>query len=404
LNVALYHNLPSGGARRGMVEMAKGLVARGHVVDEYCPATADVSFLPLAGTVRRLKILPFRAYGVCPRRLPLLTPYVTAARLCADLGRLSRLSRQAAREIDAGGYDVVFSHDCQLAQNPAVLRFVRTPSLHYCHHGARAHLSQAERSSNPGRGVLEGAKRAYYAAPRALYPWLLTREARQNIECATLVATNSQFSVESLFRVYGVGSRVCFYGIDSSTFRPMGLERDGFVLSVGALHVYKGYRFLVRALGRIPSAKRPRLLIAANSTEPDERTIIEALASEHGVPLAITCVRDDEELARLYNRAAAFVYAPVMEPWGLAPVEAMACGTPVVAVAEGGVRESVVHGETGLLTERDEREFAGALSAVLADAGLARRLGTAGLSRARGLFTWHRTVDRVEELMAAARG
>ena len=81
MNIALYHNLPSGGVRRAMVEMVKGLVVRGHTLDEYCPETADLTFLPLNGVVRRAVVLPFRPRGVARTRVPLLTPYITAARL-----------------------------------------------------------------------------------------------------------------------------------------------------------------------------------------------------------------------------------------------------------------------------------------------------------------------------------
>lgn len=405
MNIALYHNLPSGGARRAMVEIVKSLVARGHVVDEFCPETADRSFLPLEGIVRRRVVLPFQPRGVWQPRVPLVTPYITAARLSADLASLARANRRAAEAIDAGGYDIVFSQDCQLAQNPAVLHFLRTPSLHYCHHGGRAHLAQPEAAKAAAAGAAGAArawaaiKRAYYALPCGFYPWLLRREATRNIRAATAVAANSHFAAEVLYQIYGVQVRVCYLGVDTTTFRPLGLGRQPFVLSVGAVHFHKGYRFLVAALGRIPAGRRPPLVIVANSADSVEQRAVETLAREQGVALSIVCITDDEELVRLYNRAAAFVYTPIMEPWGLTAVEAMACGTPVIAVAEGGVRESIIHNETGLLTERDEADFATAVMQITTDPELAHRLGVSGAARARACFTWQHTVDRLEGLL-----
>ena len=66
----------------------------------------------------------------------------------------------------------------------------------------------------------------------------------------------------------------------------------------------------------------------------------------------------DEKLIKLYNQAKLVVYTPYLEPFGLIPLEAMSCGTPVVAVNDGGVKETVINGETGILTERDENVFA----------------------------------------------
>jgi D-inositol-3-phosphate glycosyltransferase len=114
------------------------------------------------------------------------------------------------------------------------------------------------------------------------------------------------------------------------------------------------------------------------------------------VKLTVCTVSDEAEMAALYNQTSAFVFCPIREPWGLAAVEAMACGTPVVAVGEGGLVESAVDGETGLLTGRDPEAFAAALGRVLSDPALARRLGAGGVARARAHFSWEDTVDRLE--------
>lgn len=78
-----------------------------------------------------------------------------------------------------------------------------------------------------------------------------------------------------------------------------------------------------------------------------------------------------DQLVLEYNKAQICVYAPVLEPLGLVPLESMACGTPVVGVREGGVLESIVHEQTGLLTERDPAQFAGAVQHLLSNPALA---------------------------------
>jgi glycosyltransferase involved in cell wall biosynthesis len=306
-------------------------------------------------------------------------------------------ARVAAQEIDAGGYDVAFIHDCRLVQNPDVLRHLATPSVAYCHHGAGATLPLP---AMPVLGFRRRVAEAYYALPKRAYPWVAAQRAKANIRCAGKVLTNSAFARERLQRAYGVDSRVCYLGVDTDRFRPLGLARERFVLSVGAVHYHKGYRFLVRALGCMPEAQRPPLVIAANAAETEEHAVLMALARQAGVQLQIVRVTDQEELVALYNRASAFVYTPILEPWGLAGVEALACGAPVVAVGEGGVRESMVDGETALLVERDAAAFAEAVGRVLRDRALACRLGRAGAAYVRRHFTWEATTAQVEQQLA----
>ena len=83
------------------------------------------------------------------------------------------------------------------------------------------------------------------------------------------------------------------------------------------------------------------------------------------VDMEILSLINDHELAVLYNQAEVVVYSPYLEPFGLVPVESMACGTPVVAVKEGGVRETVIHKKTGLLIDRDEELFGDAITKML---------------------------------------
>ena len=72
-----------------------------------------------------------------------------------------------------------------------------------------------------------------------------------------------------------------------------------------------------------------------------------SLAESHEVTFDARRSIDDSELVETLNRATAMVYAPRLEPFGLAPLEANACGLPVVAVAEGGVRETIIDGVNG---------------------------------------------------------
>jgi glycosyltransferase involved in cell wall biosynthesis len=166
----------------------------------------------------------------------------------------------------------------------------------------------------------------------------------------------------------------------------------------------KRHELAVEAIGRIPAPRRPKLVIVALRANQMKRRRLEQLAGRLGVQLE--CVFDvtDEELVRWYNRAGAFLHTAVREPFGLVAIEAMACGTPVVAVREGGPQESVQDGVTGLLTDATAEAVASGVDRVVSDAALQQRMGLAGIERVRQLWTWDASVERFERhLRATAR-
>jgi glycosyltransferase involved in cell wall biosynthesis len=158
-------------------------------------------------------------------------------------------------------------------------------------------------------------------------------------------------------------------------------------------------------LGQVAAQLRPKLVIVSNYQEPAERVYLEQLAAHHQVQLILRTLVPNEELVRLYNVAKMVVYAPILEPFGLVPLEAMACGTPVVAVREGGVHESVVHERTGLLVERDAQAFALAVERLLQDDELAVRLGRQARDYTVAKWTWDQAIQKLEaQLLSVVKG
>jgi len=116
---------------------------------------------------------------------------------------------------------------------------------------------------------------------------------------------------------------------------------------------------------------------------------------------------DDDELVNTLNRAAMMVYAPRLEPFGLAPLEANACGVPVIAIAEGGVRETVIDGVNGLLVEPDIKSTAAAIDHLRNEKLYARKLGESGTRLVTEKWSLRASIDRLErkltDLMAINR-
>jgi glycosyltransferase involved in cell wall biosynthesis len=112
----------------------------------------------------------------------------------------------------------------------------------------------------------------------------------------------------------------------------------------------------------------------------------------------------DEQLVDLLNRAMAVVYAPRLEPFGFAPLEANACGAPVIAVAEGGVRETIIDGANGLLVDAEPQAMAQAIDYLRDHPDIARALGANGRQIAEQQWSIEASIDRLEQRFAQALG
>jgi glycosyltransferase involved in cell wall biosynthesis len=322
---------------------------------------------------------------------------------CRDLALITRASQAMARRIDECAYDVVFANPCQVSAVPAVLQFLATPSVYFLHEPVGRALIRQPR-------LLGGTANRLRTWADRIDPLIRVYQRRLDalqlagLRRATRLLANSAFTKAKMAAAYGIDAPICRYGVDASVFRPVPeITRQNHVLSVGELSPRKGFDFLVESLALVPQARRPWLSIVCNTELPSERAYVEQLAAKRGVSLHIQVGLGSEALAREYNRAALCVYAPVQEPFGLVPLEAMACGTPVVGVREGGVQESILHDRTGLLVSRDTGAFANAVQQLMADP--ARRAEYSRNARAHVLahWTWDQSVMQLECQLAAVR-
>jgi glycosyltransferase involved in cell wall biosynthesis len=191
--------------------------------------------------------------------------------------------------------------------------------------------------------------------------------------------------------------------VDIDQFKPLSLKKQRMVLSVGSLTPLKGFDFLIQALAEIPSDERPRLVIASNFQNQPEKMYLSGLARDKGVNIEMMARIDDNKLVELYNQALLTLYAPVREPFGLVPLESMACGTPVIGVREGGIQETILHEHTGLLVERDRQKFASAIQILIADSTNLNTMCVNSRKYVLDRWTWGRAVESLENDLLAAR-
>ncbi|MBV9932652.1 MAG: glycosyltransferase family 4 protein [Alphaproteobacteria bacterium] len=385
LRIAVWHNLPSGGGKRALYDHVRGLVDRGHHVEAWAPPSADRTYLPLNDMIEE-HILP---YGDDSYRLT--DKLQLTLHIDRRLAAMEEHARRCAAEIARGGFDLLFANSCMYFRSAPIGRFVDLPSVLYL--------------QEPYRWLYEAMPEPVWAAPEpggglkaAFLDWRNVRNARVQMRAEIASAKaygrilcNSYFSRESILRAYGLDAEVCYLGIDTNRFSPGSGPRGDFLLGLGSFTREKNPRLCIEALGAVQGPK-PRLLWIANFAHDDFLAEMRALAERRGVVLEVQVNAPDETLRTALQTAMAMVFAPRLEPFGLVPLEAGACGTPVIAVAEGGLRETVVDGVNGLVADPTSAGLAAAIARLRDDPSLRARLGEGG----------RRLVDERWSLAAAA--
>ena len=161
-----------------------------------------------------------------------------------------------------------------------------------------------------------------------------------------------------------------------------------YVIFVGRITRQKGLPVLLRAAAALDA--NAQLVVCAGQPDTAEQLAeVTELVRGLGNAIWIPKMLEKREVIQLLTHATAFACPSLYEPLGIVNLEAMACGTAVVASRTGGIPEVVADGETGLLVEPDDpAALAAALNSLLRDPGRAQAMGEAGRARAEAEFSW----------------
>lgn len=213
-----------------------------------------------------------------------------------------------------------------------------------------------------------------------------------------------------MVRLYGANtSKISMVpcGYDPNEFAPMdrnvareslGLRRDAFiVLQLGRMVPRKGIDNVVRAMALLPRHIKPQLVVVGGESDPPDESLtpeigrLRTIARDSGVEdiVHFAGCKPRWDLRTYYAAANVFVSTPWYEPFGITPLEAMACGIPVIGSTVGGIQYSVVDGITGFLVPpKDPQALAEHLVYIATRPALAHAFGAAGIKRVREFFTW----------------
>lgn len=409
MHLAVWHNLFSGGGKRALHMHVKGLHERGHSIHLFSTTQADHRYLPIKAYARSETLLPLPAAAPNRRRQWLLrlgAHSQSAEDRILKVLRAKQHARECGRLIEASGCECLWANSCQNTYHPAIGSSVGLPSLCY---------------------LQEPYRPLYEASPEL--PWLLPRTAtahprnpikrlsersRQWLELYShrlqaseelgwaksydKILCNSQFSRESILRAYNIDAKVCYLGIDTEAFKPRHDQKEPFVLCAGSIHYTKRQHAAIQALATIPEASRPELMLVGNFADEGYKNYLIRLAEELGVRLQHRVLLSDLELQQTMSRAACFLYTSHLEPFGLTPLEANACGTAVVAIGEGGVRETIHNGVNGYLAlDNDAAALAEQVLKLTLDLNHATELGAQARQHVVRHWSVSDAIDRIEQ-------
>jgi D,D-heptose 1,7-bisphosphate phosphatase len=208
-------------------------------------------------------------------------------------------------------------------------------------------------------------------------------------------------------------------GFDAAEFWPMDRAEcrrqlnlspdEAVVLQLGRMVARKGIDNVIRAVARLKTChqlKANLVIVGGESDEPDpcatpEIGRLQQIAADEDIVDRVIFVgrRGRQMLRYFYNACDVFVTTPWYEPFGITPLEAMACGTPVIGSNVGGIKYTVADGETGFLVPpRDPDVLADRLALLLRQPALLHSMGRKAIRRANNFFTWRKVTQSISRV------
>ncbi len=258
------------------------------------------------------------------------------------------------------------------------------------------------------------------------------RTALSMADAVIAVSRETARDLQTLFQIPEDKLHVIYNGIDlheyQATDSKAALKRLGinplepYILFVGRITRQKGIIHLVNAIRHLSPGFQVVLCAGAPDTPEiaaEMKQAVQEVRKVHPGVIWIEEMLDRKSKVELYSHASVFVCPSIYEPFGIINLEAMACGTAVVAAAVGGIKEVVIHGETGYLVALEQqqespfeptdparfsRDLAARINELMADPAKCRAMGQAGRRRAEEVFGWpivaRQTIELYEKLRA----
>lgn len=357
MKIAIFHELPPGGARIAVNEIAKGLKKKHEVDLYYVDDKKNLSENEYYTHIHFYKFIPKVWEGN--------NWQVRLYKDTVELYTLFKLHKKIAEEISKKQYDILFVNASRFIESPFILRFPNTKKVFYLHDPHDRALYEKDLMKKEKVDFL----RQVYDSSNKFIRKIIDK---QNLNGADNFLANSNFTQKMFRKTYGKNSIVSYLGVDTNFFIPKNVEKEFDLLYIGSHEPVDGYSLLEEALMQMK--KKPKV-----------RTVFfedEWLTTS--------------ELRNLYRKSKIVLALGKNEPFGLIPLEAMACGVPVIAIAEGGYKETVLDDKTGYLIPRNGKELAKKITYLLSYKKIRLDMGKYAQKYIKEKWTWEKCVEQIE--------
>lgn len=289
--------------------------------------------------------------------------------------------------LDLEGYDVVLLQEdypfiCHKAYREAKKRGIKT-------------ILSSERTYYPG-----GFKGVFLK----ILDKVKNEELRECVDVLTAHCSAAKDFMERELRVKRE-VKVIHVGVDTVLFKPM--ERTGEylaegkfkILTVARLHRYKGLEYLIEAMQLLREVPEVKLYILGKGPEEEN---LQNLVNEFGLERRVEFIREaipNYEMPFLYSECDVYVQPSIIEPYGIAVLEAMACGKPVVGTKVGGIQDTIKDGETGFLVEPGNADEVADRITILKDEDKRAEIGKSTREWVVDNFDWMVIGKRYKEVI-----
>lgn len=401
MKIAIWHNLPSGGGSRALNYHINGLHQRNHQIEIWSNSPDAEGFMDIPTGIKVHQI-PFVRNEKLSFKDKIKSFFFEKDQ---NMLNMEAHCQKCADEINKGNFDVLFANSCFYYAVPFIGKYVKIPKVLYLGEPFRFFYESLPRLVwEAPKGAAGQLIRRSYWLPFLEDLWVerknrvQLREERLNYETFDKVLTNSLYSAESCLKAYGSSAEVCYLGIDANIFKENNIATSDYVIGLGNFYINKNPRLAIEAVAEMKQ-KKPKLLWVANMVDKVYSEEMSVLAKKLNVDFEIKTMVSDKELVDLLSNALCMIYTSQLEPFGFAPLEANACGTPVIALQEGGVKETIIHGKNGFLSNRNPKNIAKNLDSLTENKDLREEMGSFAAKYVRTQWTLEKSTNNIENAL-----